>query len=284
MSKGKKMCKVSKKLFFIFFVSSLFAAVPQKINYQGRLLESGIPVNGDRQMLFKVFDAPTIGNELWSSGSQSITVVNGLFNYVLGEDNPSVFTSIDWGGITSYLEITIDGNTLIPREQILSVAYALLAGSATYATSAGDANTLSGHVAKSTGAGNIPIIGPDGKLDSSIIPLVTGVAPIVQSISPSCLIEGYTDTSVMITGEYFVDIPSVKIGIYDCIGETFVNSTEITATVPAGITAGTYYSVTLISDSPIMPIKFFPSIVLRKLPSNDCLPTVSLITPSTHFF
>ena len=262
-------------IIIVVFLSSLSLAVPQKINYQGKLLDDGIPVNGDKQMIFSIYDALTGGNQLWSSGVQTVTVVNGLFNYVLGEHNPSDFASINWGEVAAYLEITIDGGTLEPREQIISVAYALFAGNATYATSAGDASTLSGYAVGNL-AGNIPIIGPDGKLDPSIIPIV-GFAPIVDGISPASLEEGYSATSATIVGGYFIDTPSVMFGTYDCIGETFVNSTKIIVPVPTGIPTGIYVVKVTNPDGHTGTLS--PGITIVSIPAPP--PTVSSINPNS---
>ena len=101
------------------------AATPQKINYQGKLYEGGTPVNGDKSMIFSIHDASSGGSQLWSSGTQTVTVTNGLFNYVLGS-NVSL-SNVDWEGKTCYLEVTVGGQALSPRELIVSSAYGMSA-------------------------------------------------------------------------------------------------------------------------------------------------------------
>ncbi|MEW6557933.1 MAG: hypothetical protein AB1349_11395 [Elusimicrobiota bacterium] len=96
----------------VFWVSSVFTATPQKINYQGKLEQSGTAVNGTKTITFKLYDALTGGNQLWSSGAQTVTVTNGLFNYVLGAD--VALSGLDWEGKTVYLELSVDGTTLSP--------------------------------------------------------------------------------------------------------------------------------------------------------------------------
>ena len=50
--------------------------------YEGRLLESDVPVTGTRAFVFSIADS--IGNELWNSGTQNLAVIGGLYGVVLG--------------------------------------------------------------------------------------------------------------------------------------------------------------------------------------------------------
>jgi len=105
-----------------------FTATSRKINYQGRLMENGDPVGDSipvqKPLTFKLFDAESGGTELWSSGPQIVTVSKGLFNYVLGSNVP---LNINWESGDIYLEITVDGTVLSPREEITNAGYAFLA-------------------------------------------------------------------------------------------------------------------------------------------------------------
>ena len=119
----------------------VYSGVPTGINYQGRYEEGGTPVTGTRVFRFKIYDAETGGNLLWDSGDVSLSVVNGLFNYVLDCSN------IDWKNTTPYLEVSVGGTVLSPREKIQSSPYAFYSSSASYADSAGladDADKLGG--------------------------------------------------------------------------------------------------------------------------------------------
>ena len=70
----------------VLLVSTAFAEIPQMINYQGRLIDStGGPVpDDDYQMSFTIYDADVGANDLWTSGSQMVTVTNGSFIYLFG--------------------------------------------------------------------------------------------------------------------------------------------------------------------------------------------------------
>ncbi|HLD29888.1 MAG TPA: hypothetical protein VJC03_06060 [bacterium] len=118
-------CKIRTLFSFAFLfllAAGLQSATPQKINYQGRLEESGSPVTADSLPVnFKIYDALTSGSELWESGNQLLAVTNGLFNYALDFSQDPV----DWNSGDKYLEIVINGTALTPRELIISSAYSL---------------------------------------------------------------------------------------------------------------------------------------------------------------
>jgi len=73
----------------LFCASTVFSAVPQIINYQGSLSDSGgSPVNSTLNMTFTFYDAETLGTALWQE-VQSVDVVNGVFSVQLGADTAS---------------------------------------------------------------------------------------------------------------------------------------------------------------------------------------------------
>ncbi len=121
---------------FIFFILTAagFADVPQMINYQGTLTDSsGTPVaNGNYSIEFKIYDVASGGTALWSekwdTTTTQITVVNGLFNVMLGFQTPipaSFFASHP----LTYLGIKVGTDSeMLPRQQITSVGYAFAAG------------------------------------------------------------------------------------------------------------------------------------------------------------
>jgi len=110
--------------------ASIQAAVPNTMNYQGRLTDvQGQPVTSTVSMTFTIYDAETNGNSKWSEIHPSVSVVAGLFSVVLGQGTPAVpiedtvFTSPD-----RWLEIAVGGETIIPRTKLASSPYSLQAG------------------------------------------------------------------------------------------------------------------------------------------------------------
>ena len=118
--------------------SAAAAAVPGVINYQGRVTDNTPqqnPIDATVTVNFSVWDSQTGGASLWSE-TQSVQVVKGLFNVLLGSTTPipgGVFS----GGATRYLEIVISGETLTPRQRIATTPYASVSGSADNATALG---------------------------------------------------------------------------------------------------------------------------------------------------
>ena len=111
--------------------SSAKAAVPQQLAEQGHLVDSsGNPVVGSVQIVFAIYATATGGTALWAE-TQTVTLDSGYFSAALGEVTaiaPSVFAA----GATLYLGITIGTDAeMTPRQTILSVPYALVAGNAT---------------------------------------------------------------------------------------------------------------------------------------------------------
>ena len=152
------------KLFVIccltFVITATAVAVPQYINYQGVLRDaSGNLVIGTKQMTFKIYDASSGGTELFSMTSPEVAVTNGLYTVKIGALGTDVL-----GTGQRWLEVAVGTDTLSPRLEILSAAYAI------NATSAESAAKLGGYAAASTGASIIPITDNTGKLNSSVIP------------------------------------------------------------------------------------------------------------------
>ncbi|MBI4060670.1 MAG: hypothetical protein HY403_04500 [Elusimicrobia bacterium] len=105
--------------------------VPTQLHFQGRLTDSSNnPLTGPNGFVFGVYDAPTGGSLLWTEAQPAVTVANGVFAVELGGVNPiaaAVFASS-----TTWLQVTVNGNVMLPRERLLAGPYAhnaqLLAG------------------------------------------------------------------------------------------------------------------------------------------------------------
>ncbi|PKM92893.1 MAG: hypothetical protein CVU80_00945, partial [Elusimicrobia bacterium HGW-Elusimicrobia-4] len=120
-----------KKFFFLAFIVPcclslvacyLHSATPSTIKYQGVLREKGALVNGKKTMKFRITDADG-NNPVYVSGNVDVTVTQGAFSCEL---TPA---GINWKTGDYYLEVTIGGQLLSPREKICSTVYALQAKS-----------------------------------------------------------------------------------------------------------------------------------------------------------
>jgi len=104
--------------------------VPNLISFQGRLAdENGDAINTTINITFSLYEDEFVGSTLWTE-SQSVDVVEGLFNVVLGE-----ITSLDEDDFDSadrWIGITVGTDSeMTPRTRITAVPYALQAGTST---------------------------------------------------------------------------------------------------------------------------------------------------------
>ena len=107
----------------IILTLSLTAQVPRTMNYQGKLTDgSGVAVHapGGIAVTFRIFDVSSGGTALWSEAHASVPVTNGLFDVILGETTPM---TIDFDE-QYWIELTVGGETLLPREKLSAVGYA----------------------------------------------------------------------------------------------------------------------------------------------------------------
>ncbi|MBN1213746.1 MAG: tail fiber domain-containing protein [candidate division Zixibacteria bacterium] len=114
-------------LFLLGVAQTAESSYPPFMNYQGRLTDpSGNPVpDGNYNVVFTIYDLPTGGTELWTSGTLPVSVKDGLFNVVLGEIGSSVF---DPAG-ERFLGIKVGSDPEItPRTYLTTVPYTYYAG------------------------------------------------------------------------------------------------------------------------------------------------------------
>ncbi len=110
------------------------AATPEVMNYQGRILEGGAPVNGQRNIRFQIFNAPTGGSLLFTETKSGVTVSDGLFATTFGQNQSggsaaSLTEALATAGENAHLEVRVGTTTLAPREKITAAAFALRAAS-----------------------------------------------------------------------------------------------------------------------------------------------------------
>ncbi|OYD13829.1 hypothetical protein CH333_09840 [candidate division WOR-3 bacterium JGI_Cruoil_03_44_89] len=121
------------------------AAIPQEINFQGYLTDADADtaLSGNYDMVFKIYDAGTGGNVLWNESWTDVSVDGGIFNVILGETQ-SIPDSVFLDYTNLWLELLIEGETLTPRQKIVSVGRAYKAAhadTANYAANAGASST-----------------------------------------------------------------------------------------------------------------------------------------------
>ena len=135
------------------FVSAARAAdVGTGFSYQGQLKQNGAPANGNFDMEFRLFDAATLGNHVGNPVTlNGVPVSNGLFTVTLngaGEFGPSAFN-----GEKRWLQITVDGSTLTPRQTLTAAPYALALPGLYTVENATSPNIIGGYSANTVTAG-----------------------------------------------------------------------------------------------------------------------------------
>ena len=127
-------------------------AVPQFLLYQGVYSSNGVPSNGNVAMEFRITKGnvncgvASDPNLFWTSGSTSVATASGVFGYKLGyltdgaTPDPA-FKSINWTApnTTFSIDVCVGGAPFSPKEPIGANVYAIVASSAGYASSAGNA-------------------------------------------------------------------------------------------------------------------------------------------------
>lgn len=93
------------------------AAPAPQIAYQGRLVEAGLPVTGTRGFTFAILDAT--GSELWNSGTQNLSVNNGLYAVVLGGSGMPEIPQSLLAKANLRLRLTIGSETLTPDTDLV---------------------------------------------------------------------------------------------------------------------------------------------------------------------
>jgi len=102
------------------------AAIPQEINYQGKLTDpDGVAIDGTRQVAFAIYNVSAGGSALWSETHPAVNIDHGLFDVILGSIT-SFPASLDFSE-PYWLEITVAGETLTPRQPFTSAPYAFRA-------------------------------------------------------------------------------------------------------------------------------------------------------------
>jgi len=123
---SSRLLKIMWAMILILVASPALADVPQMVNYQGRLSDSGgQPIDTIVEMTFSIcLDSMGIYS-IWSETHDSVNITNGLFNVRLGTD--SALSDNIFPGNNLWLRIKvgdIEGQIIEPPTEILSSPYA----------------------------------------------------------------------------------------------------------------------------------------------------------------
>ncbi len=99
--------------------TSAIAAPDTTFTYQGKLLNAGNPVNGVVAAQFTLWTAANGGVQVAGPVGGNVNVVDGVFTHDVD------FGADDFNGAERWIQVSINGNTLNPRQQIRRTPYAM---------------------------------------------------------------------------------------------------------------------------------------------------------------
>ena len=112
-------------LFSLLLFSAISAEVPQLINYQGRLTDTGSNPVADGPYLIKFIIYDDLGTEIWNSQYQTVQVAGGFFNVNLGESPMPALPNDLFEDTIRYLGVTVGtDDEITPRTRLISSGYA----------------------------------------------------------------------------------------------------------------------------------------------------------------
>ncbi len=122
-------------VFLILAMTLIFAAIPNYLNYQGKVTTAAgvAPADGSYIMTFRICNTPAVGGVQWSETQPSVLVFKGLLDVRLGSVTPIDLPFDE----QYYLEIEFAGETMSPRIPLSSVGYAYRSAIADSAVNAG---------------------------------------------------------------------------------------------------------------------------------------------------
>ncbi len=116
--------RILLRLIVLVAALTSMAALAQSttFTYQGQLRQSGAPFTGIADLEFRLYDQLTGGNQVGGPQARAEwPVEDGLFQVELN------FGGAAFDGSDRFLEVTVDGAPLSPRQKITATPYALLA-------------------------------------------------------------------------------------------------------------------------------------------------------------
>lgn len=201
-------------------LASSAVAAPLQFSHQGRLFDStGSALEGSHDLTFALHDTTTGGNAAWEE-TLTVELEDGFFSVQLGETTDLDASFFD--GTTKFLTVAVDAAAPLPGVPVVSVPYALVAGSVS-----GPVNATEVTVAGET------VISSDGTIDYSRI---SGVPDGTDTLSGlTC----QTDQLAVFDGTDWI---CGGLGTHAHDADDITGGTLDIARLPVGTTAGTVAS------------------------------------------
>ncbi len=142
MRRTPKHCGVSARTVILFGLlawSGLArAAAPAIVNVQGVIRDAlGDPVDGTFNLTFALYDAESDGTDLWSELQAAVPVDIGVFSALLGADGENPLPAEAMAVADElWVQVQLGSDTPLPRQRLVSAAYAIEAQHAVLADAA----------------------------------------------------------------------------------------------------------------------------------------------------
>jgi len=115
---------------FVLLAPLLALAVPSTLTYQGRLFTpTGQPRTGTPTIIFKLYSTADGTASVWSETVENVPLTNGFYSLSLGQNGTSALESVVAANDGLWMELTVDGTTLAPRQPLTMMPSALKAKS-----------------------------------------------------------------------------------------------------------------------------------------------------------
>jgi site-specific recombinase XerD len=220
----------------------------RQLSFQGRLEDAGgTPITTATDFTFKLWDDATVGSQLYSSGVCSLTPdTDGVFSTQIGSDcGAAIASSVFTENASVWLEVTVEAETLTPRQPIASVAYAL------------NSETIQGFPISATVSAIRNTVVPMNQWGEIIVgeqsPRLTGVSGTFQISAPALSFTTTTGSNGNITlapdgtGQVNVNGNTTSTNFFNVNNAQVTTGSLITGTV-ANNNVG-YYLLNLLSGS-----------------------------------
>jgi hypothetical protein len=215
--------------------TKLIAAYPstpvtpnRNLSFQGRLEDAGgTPITAATNFEFKLWDDLTVGSQLYTTGTCSITPdADGVFSTQIGSTcGSAIGSSVFTENANIFLEVKVAAETLTPRQPISSVAYAL------------NSETIQGFPISSTISAIRNTVVPMNQWGEIIVgeqnPRMTGVSGTFQISAPSLTFSTSANGSIALspngTGQVNVNGGTTTTNFFNVSNPSLTTGSLITA-------------------------------------------------------
>lgn len=236
--------------FAALWPAAALSQIPSTLTYQGRLMDgAGVPKAGPVDVQFAVFDAVEAGNLVWCE-AQKLALNDGYYATTLGSGTactPPTTVALDaaFAGANRFLEISVGGVPLRPRQSVSSVPFAFTAASLDHGDRSYVQNQTAGPQAanfKISGSGALGGAAGTAQLHVKGAPAVNGTGTaVVNNGSATVTGVGSRFTSEVSPGDMF----NVSAGGATCSARVIAvaNDASLTLDAPCGANITSAFAV-----------------------------------------